>query len=139
MLISRCAGTRPDGRGCRSWPRRGESFCLWHSPDHEQQATEARRLEGLRRKREKTVAGAYDVAGLATVEDLRRILEIVVLDTLGLENSVARSRTLIAAVGVGVKLHEVGELEERVDVLEAALKERQEAPPEDEPWSSHAA
>jgi hypothetical protein len=47
---------------------------------------------GLRRRRERTVSGAYDFAGLATIESIRRILEIAVLDVLGLENSIARAR-----------------------------------------------
>ena len=142
MLMSRCAGTRPDGRGCRSWPMRGEPYCLWHSPDHEDEAQEARRLGGLRRRREKTVAGAYDLNGLASIEDLRRILEISVLDTLGLENSIARSRALMTAVGVGAKLVEVGDLEARVAAMEAAQEdrrlraERREAEIEEPRWHS---
>ena len=81
---------------------KGEPYCLWHSPDHEEEAREARRLGGLRRKREKTVAGAYEVSGLATVEDIRRLLEIAVLDALGLDNSLARARVLIAAAGAAL-------------------------------------
>lgn len=49
----------PDGRSCRSAPLREEEYCLFHSPDHEEEATEARRLGGLRRRKEKTLAGAY--------------------------------------------------------------------------------
>jgi hypothetical protein len=59
---------------------------------------EAQRLGGLRRKRERTVATAYDLAGLDDIGAVRRVLEIAVLDTLGLENSVARSRVLMGAV-----------------------------------------
>ena len=33
MVVGRCAGQLPDGRQCRAWPLRDESFCLWHSPD----------------------------------------------------------------------------------------------------------
>jgi hypothetical protein len=66
--------------------------CFWHAPDREEDATEARRLGGLRRRRERTVSGAYDFAGLGSVESIRRILEIATLDALGLENSVARTR-----------------------------------------------
>ena len=123
MLMSRCAGTRPDGRGCRSYPLRGERFCLWHSPDHEEEAKEARRLGGMRRRREKTVAGAYDLNGLATIEDLRRLVEIAALDTLGLENSIPRSRTLVSVALAGAKLIEVGEIEARLATVEAALED----------------
>lgn len=120
-MLTHCAGRQRDGRRCGAWPIRGEPFCLWHSPEREDEATEARRLGGLRRKRERTVAGAYDLEGLTSVPALRRILEIVAVDTLSLDNGIARSRTLIALVGVAAKLIEVGELEERISGLEASL------------------
>jgi len=120
MLVSRCAGEKPDGRGCRAWPLRGEPYCLWHSPEREEEAAEARRLGGLRRRREKTLAGAYDFAGLESIATIRRILEIAAFDTLGLENSIARARTLISAAQVAAKLLETGELEERIEALELA-------------------
>ncbi len=123
-MLVRCAGRQPNGRSCGAWPIRGERFCLWHSPEREEEATEARRLGGLRRKRERTVAGAYDLEGLASVPALRRILEVVAVDTLSLDNGVARSRVLIALVATAAKLIEIGELEDRIARLEASLTER---------------
>ena len=121
MVVATCAGQLPDGRRCRSWPIRGEPFCLWHSPDREDEAAEARRLGGLRRRREKTVSGAYDFVGLDSVQSIRRLLEIASIDTLGLENSIVRSRTLISAAMAAAKLLETGELEARIATLEAAI------------------
>ena len=100
---------------------RGEDFCFWHSPHHVQEVAEARRLGGLRRRREVTVAGAYDFCGLGSVDDIRRLLEVATLDSLSLENSVARSRTLAYLAQTALKLLEVGEVEERLAALEAAL------------------
>jgi hypothetical protein len=120
MVGRRCTFILADGRFCRATPMRDQPYCFWHAPGNEEEVTEARRLGGLRRRREKTVAGAYDVEGLATVEGIRRILEIAILDTLGLENSIARSRVLISAASTAGRLLEVGELEDRVAALEAA-------------------
>lgn len=134
MTVS-CAGLTPDGRRCRSWPIRGEAYCLWHSPDREEEAAEARRLGGLRRRREKAVSGAYELTGLDSVQAIRRILEIATIDTLGLENSLARSRTLISAAVAAARLLETGELEVRLAVLEAATGVgRPMEPPEDAGW-----
>lgn len=110
-----------DGRLCGATALRDGAFCFWHDPDKEADAAEARRLGGLRRRREKTVSGAYDFAGLGTIEAIRRILEIATIDALGLENSIARSRVLISAALAAAKLLETGELEERLEALEAAL------------------
>ena len=124
----KCAGRQRDGRQCGAPPMRGEDFCLFHSPEHAEDAAEARRLGGLRRRREKTVVGAYGIEGLDSVAAIRRILEIAVFDTLGLDNSLARSRTLIAAAQAATRLLEAGELEARIVALEAALESRR--PPE---------
>ena len=62
--------------------------------------------------------------GLATIPALRRILEVVAVDTLSLDNGIARSRVLIALVATAAKLIEVGELEDRIGRLESSLSER---------------
>ena len=121
MVMKSCLGQRPDGQRCRSWPIRGEPYCLWHSPEREDEAADARRIGGLRRRREKAVSGAYDFAGLDSIQSIRRILEIATIDTLGLDNSIVRSRTLISAAVAAAKLLETGELEARLAVLELAL------------------
>ena len=60
------------------------------------------------------------------MEQVRRILQIAVLDALGLENSLARVRTLLYAAQVSLKLLETGEVEERVAALEQTLGPRLE-------------
>jgi hypothetical protein len=120
MVGRSCLHVLPDGRLCRATPLRDGSFCFWHDPASAEDAAEARRLGGLRRRREKTVSGAYDFAGLGSIEAVRRILEIATIDVLGLENSVARARVLIAAAVAAAKLLETGELEARLAGLEAA-------------------
>jgi hypothetical protein len=126
-----CKFMREDGSPCRSAPMKGEDFCFWHSPAHAEEADEARRLGGLRRRRERTVAGAFEFSGLATVSDIRRLLEVAVIDTLSLENSVARSRTLAYLGQTALKCLEVGELENRLAFLEAAVRSRDLSPAAD--------
>lgn len=57
------------------------------------------------------------------------MLEIALLDTLSLENGVPRNRTLIRLVQTSLKALETGELEERVEALEATLKHREPPTP----------
>ena len=87
-------------------------------------------MGGLRRRKEGTIAMAFDMPGLDSVDGIRRVLDIVGADGLGLENGVARLRILIAAATAATGLLKVGELEDRLTVLEAALKQRS---PADEP------
>jgi hypothetical protein len=100
----------------------GGTRCFWHDPKSAADAAEARRLGGQRRRREQITAGAYDIEALETAADIRRVIAIAVLDTLGLENSVARSRALFWGCGVLIKLREVADLEERLEAVEAALR-----------------
>jgi hypothetical protein len=99
-------------------------FCFWHSPEHADEAARARTLGRQRRRRESTLAGAYEVGPLDTVGGIRRVLEIVTFDGLGMEISIPRGRLLIAATQALTKLLEVGELADRVEALEATLKPR---------------
>jgi hypothetical protein len=85
---------------------RSGRFCFFHAPDSSEEAAEARRLGGMRRRREKTVANAYEVAGLDSVQDVRRLLEITMLDVLGMENTPARGRLLVAVATAAAKLLE---------------------------------
>jgi hypothetical protein len=68
-------------------------YCWSHDPTNAEAAAEARRMGGLRRKREGTVAEAYHFERLSHVQDIRRLIEIAVMDTLAMENGPQRSRT----------------------------------------------
>ena len=121
MVSPSCAHPMPDGRRCRAPLLRDGRFCFWHEPGKAEEAHEARRLGGLRRGRERTLAVAYDLSGLGSIEAIRRIIEIALFDALGLENSIPRARVLISGALAAAKLLETGELAERIAALEAAL------------------
>jgi hypothetical protein len=93
-----------------------------HSPEHIKEVQEARRLGGLRRKRESTISSAYQFESLDSIEGIRRIVSIAVLDALSMENSMSRARTLAYLAQVALRMLEVGEIEERVAALEELAK-----------------
>ena len=119
MVNRGCHYTLPEGRQCEAPALRGEQFCYVHEPGKADEVAEARRLGGLRRRRERTLAVAHNLTGVRTMDDLFRLVEIAVLDGLGLENSIARSRLLLAGAATGAKLLEVGDLAARVAALES--------------------
>lgn len=129
MVVSRsCAGHKQSGDACRAAPLAESEFCFLHDPAHAEEAAQARKLGGQRRRRESTLAGAYDVGDLASVEGIRRVLEIVVYDGLGMEqNSVNRGRMLIAASLALAGLLKTGDLEAQLAELVAILKPRIDA------------
>jgi hypothetical protein len=117
----RCAYAKTDGGVCAMAPLRERPYCFSHDPERAEEATEARRLGGLRRRREGTIAVAYDLPGLDTVAGIRRLLDIVVTDGVGLDNGIARLRVLISTAAAATNLLKVGEFEERLAALEAAV------------------
>jgi hypothetical protein len=131
MVNRGCTFEMPDGQLCRASAIRGERFCYMHDPERVEEAAESRRLGGIRRRRERTVAGAYELAGVRTIDDLFRVVEIATFDLLSLENGIARNGALLRGVLVGAKLLEVGEQEDRIAALELAIKNGHRGPASD--------
>lgn len=99
-----------------------EPYCFWHCPDTVEEAAEARRLGGFHRRKRKSVSAIYDFHGLRTVADIQAFLETLVVETLTIENSINRNRTLTSIATAAAKLLEVGELADRIEALEAASR-----------------
>ena len=121
MVASRtCDFVMADGSRCRAGPQRERPFCFAHDPERAAQAAEARKLGGLRRRKEGTIVLAYDLPGLETVAGIRRLLQIVSTDGLAMDNGVPRLRVLISTAVAATNLLKVGEIEERLAALESA-------------------
>ena len=124
MVGRACSFEMPDGRACRAAPLRGESFCFWHSPDTAEELTEARRMGGLHRRKKRTVATIYGFGGLRSIEDHQALLETVVIETMTLENSIARNSGVTRMIATGAKLIELGDLATRLAAIEVTLGQR---------------
>lgn len=88
------------------------SRCLWHAPEKRGELAEAQRLGGLRRRKERTIATAYDVASLRSPADIWRLLEILVIDALSMDNTPARGRLLNALAITALKLHDAARFDD---------------------------
>ena len=121
MVNRGCTYEMTDGLACQAPALRGKTVCYWHDPEKAEEAAEARRIGGMHRRKAKSVATIYDFAGLRTVESAQRLLEIAAIETLALENSIARNRALISAAAGAGKLIEAGDLADRLTAVEAAV------------------
>ena len=124
MAKRACNFTKPGHQPCRAPPLKDGDFCRFHSPDHAEEVAEARRLGGFRRRKERTVQTIYDFEGLRSVDQLQRVVEIALLDTLGMDNTVARSRALGYLIQSAAKLLSMAELDERVRALQETVAPR---------------
>jgi hypothetical protein len=121
MAKRRCTETNKRGERCGFPPQRENDLCWLHDPEHAEAAQEARRTGGMRRKRENTLSGAFDFAGIESEGGLARLLDIAAFDTLAQEAGHQKARTLVAIVVAGEKVLHAKELEERVEALESVL------------------
>ena len=76
-LIEACKARKHNGEPCRAPPLQDGDFCFGHSPGARREAAEARKLGGQRRRRESTLAGAYESRPSTRSRGIRRVLEIV--------------------------------------------------------------
>jgi hypothetical protein len=119
-----CSHRKPNGETCGSPPLLDREFCLFHDPDHADVVAEGRRLGGSQRKKAATVSAAFDYEGTDTIERIERLVDIAIIETLTLPNSVNRNRTLAYLAQTAVKLLEVGKYAEQLASLKAALEPR---------------
>ena len=143
MVGRACTYQMADGRPCRATPMRGEPFCFWHSTETADELADAQRMGRLHRRKKRTVATIYGFGGLRTIEDNQALLETITIETMALENSIARNRAVNSMLATGLRLVETGELEARVQALEAAAGQRTDsgenaAFPEENPDDSKA-
>src|SRR5688572_21563092 len=123
MLIRKgCAYAKADRQPCRMAPLHDRPYCFSHVPERAAEAAGARRIGGLRRKKEGTIAIAFDLPGLDTVAGIRRLLQIAATDAVGLDSGIPRLRVIISAATAATNLLKVGELEDRLAHVEAAVK-----------------
>ena len=123
-MLRTCKAKNERGEPCRARPLHDADFCLLHDPEQAEAVQEARRLGGRNRRNEATVATLFDIEGLQTIPQIRRLAEIAMGDLLRQEPSVSRARAMLYLVQVAVSLHMKGEVEQRLEALEAALAPR---------------
>ena len=100
----------------------GESgWCFSHDPARASERARARKKGGLNRRVPKTERERSEIQ-LRSVASVQEVIETAVADTFLQQNSVQRSRTLGYLAGLALKALEVGELEERLAILEASMK-----------------
>ena len=124
MVGRACTYQMADGRACRATPMRGEPFCFWHSTETADELADAQRMGRLHRRKKRTVATIYGFGGLRTIEDNQALLETITIETLALDNTIARNRAVNAMLATGLRLVEIGELEARLEALESAAGNR---------------
>jgi hypothetical protein len=99
-------------------------LCFWHDPANEKEVAEARRMGGLNRRREQTLATVYDLEGLATLEDILRAYELALMQSLSLDNSVARNRAIADVATAAARLYKDNEMARQIEQIKSVIEGR---------------
>lgn len=117
-----CLGTNSKGEPCQAHRMTSSEFCFWHDPCTVLERAQARRRGGqARHNRRIGPTGQVEPVVIVNVDDLLRLLGETITSLLSLENSIARARAMIQAIGAGGKLLELSTLEERLEALEVLV------------------
>jgi hypothetical protein len=119
-----CSAKKTDGSACGAPPLHESDLCRMHDPDQAETVAEGRRLGGQNRKRETLLTVVHDFEGLGSIPQIRRLLEIAVMDCLAAERGLNRAKALAYLAQTATKLLDAGEHEERLEALESVLGDR---------------
>ena len=121
MAKRKCKGHRRDGRPCPN--AAGESgYCFTHDPARGQERAEARKRGGQRQRVPHVADPASVKTPIRDVPGVMALLDVAALDTLAQENSAQRTKALVAVALAYFRGLEVGEVEQRLEAIEQALK-----------------
>ena len=126
MSHQRCQALTQNGTPCNAYAREGSDYCFHHDPACALERREARSKGGrARHGRHVGPVGQTQAVTLYTVDDVVALLQRTLTDTLQLENSIRRSRTVGYLCGVALKALELSQLDRRLQELERLLNLRE--------------
>ena len=129
MTANRCQATTQDGTPCQAYAVAGSDYCFHHDPARAAERRQARSKGGrARHGRHIGPVGQAEPVALDTMADVAALLQRTINDTLQLENSLRRARTLGYLAGRFIQALEMADLEARLTALERILKTRENLP-----------
>jgi hypothetical protein len=121
MAKQKCKAKRRDGTPCPNAASES-GYCFTHDPARGAERAAARKRGGQRRRVPKVADTSTVQTPIRDMSGVLAILDVATLDTLAQENSAQRSRALVGVAMAYLKALEVGEMEERLETIEQALK-----------------
>jgi len=120
-----CTATTKRGTPCAAPALAGSDFCFTHDPARAQDRAAARKRGGYNRRTPKATPDDGARIHLRTVAHVQATLERALADTWAQENSANRTGGIVRIALAALRALEVGELEQRVEALEARITEQQ--------------
>ena len=125
MLMSKkqCQATKRNGEPCNAAANE-TGFCFTHDATKGAERAIARRKGGLQRIAPHVADASIMPKETRTIADVMIILDYALQESLVLSNSIQRGRLLVSIAHGFIEALKVGEMEQRMEAVEAALKMR---------------
>jgi len=114
-IDNRCEYIRPDGSHCEAKKMLGSRFCFFHNPEVIAKRLDARRRGGLARHGSTKELGIYEIRRPI---DILQVLQDCLNETVSLEASASKSKTIAYIAQVLIRGFEASEIENRLRSLE---------------------
>ena len=120
--MAKCQAKTKTGKPCSVPALTGRPYCFTHSPETRRAQAEARKRGGESRHTPHFADLSILPAKVESLQDAHGLLTYTLAEVVGMDNSIARARVLLALFDSFVKSFEIGELEKRIQALEANSK-----------------
>ena len=140
MLMSKnkqCEARKKNGEPCNGSANES-GFCFTHNPEFAQERALARRKGGLQKAAPHFADENFCPKRVRTIESVFAVLDYALQETIGLSNGIQRGRLLVSITHGYIEAIKAGELEQRLEAIETAMKMRKNArkqtPKENRRW-----
>lgn len=123
MSKKQCQAKKRDGEPC-SAAANETGFCFAHDATKGKERALARRKGGLQRITPHVADVSIVPKETRSIEGVMTILDYALQESLGLSNSIQRGRLLVSIAHGYIEALKVGEMEQRLEAVEMALKLR---------------
>jgi hypothetical protein len=123
MSKKQCQATKRNGEPCNASANE-TGFCFTHDATKGAERAIARRRGGLQRIAPHVADASTVPKETRTIADVMIILDYALQESLVLSNSIQRGRLLVSIAHGFIEALKVGEMEQRMEAVEAALKMR---------------
>ena len=120
-----CKAHTTNGQPCRAQALTDSRYCFIHDPAQGVARAKARKRGGERRRVPHVGNPEIVPAQVRKIDDVLKILDYALAESMPLENSIQRGRLIVAIAGAFIEAIKVGELESRLAAIESALKLRE--------------
>ena len=126
MLMSKkkqCEATKKNGDPCEA-PANESGFCFTHNPELSHERAIARRKGGLQKAAPHFADEDLCPKSVRSIESVLAVLDYALQETIGLSNGIQRGRLLVSIAHGYIEAIKTGELDQRLEAVETALKIR---------------